>query len=48
MFYKTLIIVLTIIMGFIIHDLYTVLENQDELFSTIYKLRAEVKQTITK
>lgn len=41
MFYNTLVVFLAIAMGFILHDLYTVLENQDDLYSIIHKLRGE-------
>jgi hypothetical protein len=46
MFYNTLVVVLAITMGFILHDLYTVLENQDQIYSTINKLRGELKQPL--
>ena len=41
MFYNTLVVILAIIMGFIIHDLYSVLVNQDELYSMIHKLQRQ-------
>jgi hypothetical protein len=42
MFYNTLVVVLAITMGFILHDLYTVLENQEEIYSAIHTLRGSV------
>ena len=41
MFYNTLVVILAILMGFIIHDLYSVLVNQDELYSMIHNLRSQ-------
>lgn len=46
MFYNTLIVVLAITMGIILHDLYTVLENQEQIYSTIHKLRGELRQPL--
>jgi hypothetical protein len=39
MIYKVLTIVLVIVMGLVIHDLYTLLENQEEIYSAIHNLR---------
>lgn len=41
MFYKTLTIFLAVTMGFMIYDLYTILENQEEMFCVIHKLRGD-------
>jgi hypothetical protein len=44
MFYNTLVVVLAITMGFILHDLYTVLENQEDIYSAIHKLRGTIEK----
>jgi hypothetical protein len=41
MVYNTLTLVLAIVMGFVLYDLYTILENQEDLYSMIRALRSQ-------
>ena len=46
MFYNSLVVALAILMGFVVYDLYVLLENQDKIYSIVHKLRSDSRQSL--